>query len=236
MSKSKLVKIGSYANQVEAEHIQSLLEEQGIETFVEGGTSNTAMSYVGSAIGGVKLLAKDSDVESVKNVLATLESDNSAGEDWFCAKCEDSVDGSFEVCWSCGGPRNEVEGEAPPPPEYAAPLEDFGDKRGVVIDDDRDLSNPYSPSGVVSDSGPPAPHEPDPVAEDMAQRAFRASWIGMAVMPFLLNFYSLYLQLRLANGERTLSDRANRLWYWALGINVVAVCGWLALLQVGLLM
>lgn len=235
MSQTKLVKIASYATQVEAEHVQSLLEEQNIETFVDGGAANTAMSYVGSAIGGVKLLTKDTDAEVAKSILTSLESDSAVGEDWFCAKCEDTVDGSFEVCWSCGKPRHEVEGEAPAPPAYAAPLEDFGDQHDVVVDDGRDLSNPYSPSGVLSDAPAPSSTEADPIAEDMALRAFRASWVGLVLMPFLLNFYSIYLLLRLAYGDRTLSDRANRLWYWALGINLVAVCGWLAILQVGIL-
>ena len=57
MFESEYTKIASYPNAAEAEQIRNMLEENGIPAFVDGAHANTAMSFVGSALGGVKVFA-----------------------------------------------------------------------------------------------------------------------------------------------------------------------------------
>ena len=219
----RLIKVASYGSQVEAEHVVSLLREREIAAFVEGATVNTTLSAVASPLGGVTLLISEADLAAVQELLASPTSDELLRDDWYCGECEETNDASFEICWSCGEVREQIEVDNPlqnKPSPHPAPT-------------DRDLSNPYSPSHVDSraEKSSPNARSHDQIAEDMVIRAHRAAWIGAVVLPFILHAYSVYLLLRVATMRARMPEQANWLWYWALLIDVVTASFWIAYYQ-----
>ncbi len=90
---------------MDAHFAQGLLEAEGLQSFIEGEHANLALSYVGSAVGGVRLLVLDTDRQLALEVLNRAEEKAQGGEEWICGKCRETVDAGFDVCWSCGSDR-----------------------------------------------------------------------------------------------------------------------------------
>ena len=119
ISMVKLKKIRSYMTEFEAEQGKNLLAASGIEAFVEGANTQTALSFVGVAIGGVKLFVDEADRQRAAEVL-DAETVASTGP-WTCTTCFSEVDEGFDVCWKCGDSRPEAASEMAPESEPQAP-------------------------------------------------------------------------------------------------------------------
>ena len=65
----KLVTIATYMYPTDAYPVMSKLESEGIECFLDGENTVTAMPFLSNAIGGIKLNIKDSDAEKALNIL-----------------------------------------------------------------------------------------------------------------------------------------------------------------------
>jgi len=200
MTESTLVQIASYATEVEADYVRSLLREDGIPAYVDGAASNTMMSHIGTALGGVRLLTNSGNAEAAVKFLASLE-DNSthSGETWFCGECEETIDAGFQVCWACGKERHVVEGQV-----SAAASETRADE-------------PNNQDSTQADQ-----------VDDIVLRAYRASWIGFILLPIITHAYSMYLLLRVAAQQRNLSPTGDRLWYRAFAITTIGWLTWIA--------
>ena len=223
----RLVPVASLASQVEAEHVVSMLLERGITAFLEGANANTTFSSVGSSLGGVQLIVRETDISTVQEILASLAPSRTDSEGWFCTHCEEMLDQSFEICWSCGKDREEVGAEPPTQQTRQTPgLET------PIAAANRDLSNPYSPSLVDNKSEPnPSTQKRTENALEIVRRAHRAAWIGTLILPILLHAYSIYLLLRVAKTDAKLPKRVNRLWNWTLAIDIASICFWLLFLR-----
>jgi hypothetical protein len=229
---SDLSQIASYANAVEAEQMRAILEEHGVAAYVEGATVNTALSFIGNTLGGVKLLVPKSDAEKAVAIIHTLGgASETPGGDWFCGECEETVDAGFEVCWSCGQSRADV--QRPFPATVAGqPTEPVGEPHHhVEIEPDditeEDRLNPYA---SPRDNTPPPKISADedirinPEAEAMLLRAWRASVIGLVMCPLIIHMYSMYLLIRASMLTSTFSPAGTRRFYLALLINVFLGC------------
>lgn len=95
----------------------------------------------------------------------------------------------------------------------------------------------FTPGTLVEplpeESGPALPR-PDPRAEELALRAFRAAVLGFIVLPPVLNVYSLTLLVRAVGAPGDLSARARRQVGLAIAIDAVACAaagaiGWMLL-------
>jgi len=106
---SSLIKIATFHNPLEAHFAQGLLEAEGLQSYIEGEHANLALSYVGSAVGGVRLLVSEADRQLALAVLDRADESKATGAEWVCSKCCETVDVGFDVCWSCGSDR--------PPPQ-----------------------------------------------------------------------------------------------------------------------
>ena len=232
MARSEFVQIGSYATEVEANYVCSLLNEQGIQAFVDGAASNTMMSYVGTALGGVRLLTSADSAAAAIEFLAGLEDDTPAPEgQWFCGECKETIDANFEICWACGKERGIVEAPAPKFEHEIDQTIDVGlDNEIVVGRPTAPSSNPYVPPGV---SGSAAMENVTASSSDdidaMVLRAYRASLFGFVLIPVVTHAYSLYLLLSLAGPQANMSAKSNRLWYVAFAITTLGCIIWIAL-------
>lgn len=230
MPSSDLAQIASYASAVEADQMRAVLEEHGVTAFVDGAAAQTALSYVGSALGGVKLLVRATDAEKAIAIIDMLggSSDLASGE-WFCGECEEIVDAGFDVCWSCGKARSDVER---PLPAFAAAHQaeavselDHHAKIDAVDETDEDRLNPYA---SPRDNTPPPKIAADedvlinPEAEAILLRAWRASVIGLMLFPLITHLYSMYLLIRASMLTTKFSPAGNRRFYSAFVLNMVA--------------
>lgn len=236
MAASEFFEITACSNAMEAEQIRSILEEHGVSAFIDGANTNTALSYVGTALGGVRVLVPAADAEKAIEIVESARGESAVPSvPWYCGQCNETIDGAFEVCWSCGNPRADIEQPLPITPTNDACVES-GFEEGDVADTpipefsdlDYDESNPYaSPMTTGSTSAQcDKPPEINDEAEAMLLRAWRASIIGIVFFPVATHLYSMYLLIRAANTATTFSPNGQKRFYRAFGVNVVAGCLW----------
>jgi hypothetical protein len=113
----KLAILMKFENPFQAETVRIGLIEQGVKAFIENSESTRAMHYVGTALGGVKVLVPSGELSRAKELLHSMI--NEAGVEfsapWICGACKEEVDAGFEVCWSCGAERNADSAPSAPP-------------------------------------------------------------------------------------------------------------------------
>jgi len=87
--------------------MQSLLESQGIKTFMRN-------QYSSSVVGDLPFVEvvpqlyvlEDNDLERAIELLRLDLPVEDAGEDWVCPECGIDVEGNFARCWKCGTTRD----------------------------------------------------------------------------------------------------------------------------------
>ena len=207
MSESEFIEVANFALETEARQMQSLLESNGVPAFIDGATANTMMSYVGTALGGVRLLVKKSDVAAAAEILQSINhQDATDGGPWHCGECGEDVDAGFDLCWACGKPRSEVAMRQLTP-----------------------TSQP--PDTSDDDTGELAEVETNPADEATLRRAWRTSIIGLCLFPVVTHLYSMYLLIRVSANGRELAPPAQNLFYLTMAINVVGGCVWSVILK-----
>lgn len=237
MAESELVQIASYATEVEAEYVRSLLRENGIHAYVDGAASNTMMSHVGTALGGVRLLTSSGNAEAAIEFLASIGDDSrSSDAAWFCGQCEETIDANFDVCWACGRERAMVEGQVPVPEsetEPDRPIDADSKSQAVITSAPREPSHPYVPPGVADTATNQnfTTSSADDV-DEMVLRAYRASLLGFILLPVITHAYSMYLLLRAAAQPGNLSPIGDRLWHRAFAITTIGCLMWIVLITV----
>jgi hypothetical protein len=233
MVTSDFVEIAACANAVEAEQIRSVLDQHGVAAFVDGAAANTALSYVGTALGGVRVLVSATDAARAAEIVETgRDESNIMHSPWYCGQCHETIDGSFELCWSCGNAREDVERPLPDTGEevhFESEPEECDEIAATTLDySGYDESNPYASPMTPANSERQNEKRPEinEEAEAMLLRAWRASIIGTVCLPFVMHLYSMYLLIRAANTAAVLSPSGERRFYRAFAVNVVAGCVW----------
>ena len=77
-------KLRTFLTAFEAEQTQNRLREAGIGAWVEGAEAQTAMSYIGSALGGVAVVIADEDILAAEEI---LRDESPPGGPWTCRVC-----------------------------------------------------------------------------------------------------------------------------------------------------
>ncbi len=206
MADSEFRQIASFALETEAGQFKSILEENGIPAFIDGANANTMLSYIGTALGGIKLLVHTTDFERATEIIGSrIDDSTGACEAWYCGKCQEDVDAGFQVCWSCGEARADV--------EQSTPMDTN------EINTEVELARHLAINAE---------------AESMLQRAWQASIIGFLLFPIVINLYSMYLLVRASIIGAEFSPTSQKLFYKALVVNLLAGFLWSALLRVAI--
>ena len=225
----KLVQVGVFFEELGAIQAKNWLETEGVIAGVEGGSVSTALSHIGSALSGVRLLVAEIDYDRARELLLRYGETNSPGTSWYCGDCKETNEPSFDLCWSCGKTREEV--GVPFPADESKPVESSGftEISHAEIPAKIDSNNPYQPPLVSEPAISAQLDRPlDAVTEQMEQtiqRAWRASVIGLfiPIIPIpLLQIYSILLLLRI-DPEVPISQKAKRQFRWAWSLNILLI-------------
>lgn len=234
MPTSEFLKIASYANAADADHLKAVLQDHGIRAFVDGGDLQTSLSYIGSALGGVHVIVRSVDAEKALEIKEELSQEDHelTGEPWFCGECEEVVDAGFQVCWSCGGERSEVEAAMP----ATADFENENQQQPVLEDSDEPLpdkahfdeSNPFaSPQTKVAGTELAGkPNEINEEAEARLIRAWRAAILGLTFIPILGNIYSMYMLFAALKETSQFTPSGTWRFYGSFLLNMISTVAW----------
>ena len=229
MAISEFTKVANYGESNIAEHVCSILKENDIDAFVDGANANSMMSHVGTALGGVNLYVRNRDAEQAKILIDELMPDQEYSPPWFCGACNEEVEGNFELCWSCGGLRSEVEAVMPDLAKVAdRHFSAETQAEELVQQTDDQVRNPYTAPRTATkptEGGEAALEIFDEEADDNVRRAFRASVVGLVLLPIIAHTYSMYLLIKASSGGN-LSSRGSTLFLWTIVINVLSVVIW----------
>jgi len=133
--------IAKYGTPEEAHLLRNRLEAAGIRVFLDGETTAAWAWHFANALGGVKLLVPEEDLEAAREVLALGDEQHAAAsaedqlawdqpsDSWDCAECGEEVDLNMDVCWACGATREPA--EAPDSQDEAAPEAEPEKRQGV---------------------------------------------------------------------------------------------------------
>lgn len=100
-------------------HYQSVLEANGIETFMKNrfGTSGSGELPFVEVVPQLWVL-DDADVERARRLIDELhneQGESKAGK-WICSSCETPQEGVFTHCWKCSAPRPDDQPASDPGP------------------------------------------------------------------------------------------------------------------------
>jgi hypothetical protein len=259
MARTKFVTIATFLTPEMAYLARTRLDAEGIAAFLENESAVGMLGVLSNAVGGVKLQVEQADVERAAEILelATDDDDGSGSNvvdvvPWTCGQCGEEVEGTFDVCWSCGASRD---GEVDPTFKSHAPRtkktkpespgsELSGDERDSPATPENDApplplrhdDNPYRSPQTLSPltDGANAPREltDDDIAEDetpdqLALRAFRAAILGLFffMCAGLLNLYSVYVLAKIGSPGRLSAPMKTR-YLIALVIDLAVALVW----------
>lgn len=171
----------------EAEHLQQVLAAKGIEVFVEGVHSSNTFG-MNALMGAIKIKVREEDLPSARQALSELH--NNSGTAWYCGACQETNEPSFDYCWKCGGQRSDVEAEPPTASRGGADV-DVTDFRSQHPSQANFNPSPYAPPQTESTTD--LPSEESSEYEELVNRAYRASIIGLVTLPVVLHLYSCLL-------------------------------------------
>lgn len=158
----------------------------------------TTFSYIGTAMGGVRVQVA---IEDLPRAQALLEADRQAlllAHPWICSQCNEQNEPSFELCWNCGKPlEDDVKGRIGEPEEESPSAEpELAMTVDRIASPRFDQLNPYHPAAPV-DEPQATPAATETLAHEdlqsLTRRALTAAVIGLILCPPLINFYSLFL-------------------------------------------
>lgn len=211
----QLVEVARFDDLFKAETLKIGLEELGIPAFVEGAETNRAMHYIGTALGGIKVLVPAERKREAQLAIEKISLESGEAPAWICPSCGEEVEGNFETCWSCRAERP-ADAKLAPPRETRDDDED-ADAETVPARDDE--ANPYSAPRTTKPMTAAAPGMDGAQVEAAVLRAWRASVIGLFFCPVLLHAYSMYVLIDTRDAIGLLSETGKRRRFWATVIN-----------------
>ena len=113
--------IYSARDAMEAHFLQGLLEQEGINSVIQGEALEGAwanLPITTNALPGVwvneedvpraRPIADEYELREIKSRSSAQEEDKPAGPTWKCSKCGEEVEDQFDECWKCGAERPET--------------------------------------------------------------------------------------------------------------------------------
>jgi len=90
-------------NAIEANILKGLLHHQGINVQLMGETLQGAVGELPPDAAQVTVLVDSDDYQQALACYQQFQK-QSTSPPWFCSKCQEHNEGSFDFCWRCGEP------------------------------------------------------------------------------------------------------------------------------------
>ena len=195
MSNRGLTFLAECQTEFEAAIMRSTLERNGVECYLTNTATATALSYVGTAIGGTQIHVFEDDLSLARKLTEKPPYDSLDTTEWYCTLCEEEQEAAFDVCWKCG--RSRASG-------------------GRTISSDDKLASEPAERELSVDLSELAKLERDVV------RAWRASLFGVVSLPVLLHLYSAFLLIAVGLTGEKLPLKTKKM-FWSAAIIDLAV-------------
>ncbi|TWU23363.1 hypothetical protein Pla52o_28990 [Novipirellula galeiformis] len=237
-----MVSVREYADAFSAETIRIRLAAAGIRSLVTGTDAAVALSMGGAGTDRlVRIEVASADYQRAVDLLRADERLIQSAGPWICSRCEEQNEPAFEVCWSCNKRRSEQDATGRHVPKTQDGFEshlgagDFVSETSTEPINDSD--NPYHPPTLISDlpEHPPKKRnerrdvhaEIDESVAESVKRAYLSSIVGILVFPPLLNFYSLYVTLKIpATAYRDATARRKLIFAWVVNSICILLGVW----------
>ena len=225
----ELLPLAYFGSVIEADQVRAMLERHEIPTRIDGEAAGNVLAMM-PALTRVQLLVRRDDLARAQQLLREFENRlDQPGEPWYCGRCEEIIEGGFEVCWSCGGDRDEV--------AALVPRFDFSHKTPTVKleRDPEQEANPYASPLAREEEVTGYATEGDEIAagkkypqtlEEVVAAAYRASIIGFFFFPIVMQTYSVYLLYWGATQQESLSPLDRRRFALASVLNILGLVIW----------
>ncbi len=107
---SNWITIRTFDNYIEANIVENVLNEEGIETLMQDENTVTANWLWSNAIGGIKLQIKEEDIAAAKDILEQLSNQNTSERETvgFYENTE-GLDENNRICVYCGSKNTKQE-------------------------------------------------------------------------------------------------------------------------------
>ena len=202
---SDFEEVARFSNPFEARQALILLSQNGLEAFIEGENTNSTLWYVGTAIGGVKLLVASGEKSKALEILnEPVGTNTGSSAAWQCGNCFAEVDAGFDICWRCDKDRED------------------NSKNAINADavGDPDLQSRYIQDKPTMPSPESSVHDE---SEYLIERAWRAAVLGFVFLPPFTHIYSLGMLWEAFSLSTPISPRSKRLAIAALTLDIIAV-------------
>ena len=95
------------ADRIEAQLLSDFLDRHLVDSRVLGDFLSGAMGELPADIYPSVWIVHNDDLERGRELLQRFLADSArdSGPSWVCRGCGELVDGSFDLCWRCGGDR-----------------------------------------------------------------------------------------------------------------------------------
>ncbi len=214
----KLVTVAKCLQFWEAEILSERLRNAGILAFVQGAEANLNLSYVGTALGGVRVQVPESELEVARKVIQEDEQQRQTAGNWRCPRCVEPNEASFDFCYSCAKPRDasseRVDKLTPDANPYRSPS---------IVDETADRQDPQAPVFEVGKVD-------FAMAKHWLHYGKRAVIIGL-ILPFPpLHVLSIYCTVRARRvGAQKIAELRWTL-YWVELLNTFLLTAWVLVL------
>jgi len=247
-SEHRLVVVAKYETEIQAQIYVSYLEEYGITAVLQGANTNTTLSVIGVAL-GVGLAVRKRDAQQATRLL-TLSHETVAAQGsavaWVCGSCGETVDGDFDICWSCSSDRSpdavistrentHLDGAAEEQVEMGSSESDGLPAFNSQLEANLNPlpSQAFEREDDANERGDDAKSYANSVdeamktADDLLHRALISAVIGLLIVPLIFHVYSLYLLFSI---HQKLDTPRVRHFMLTLGLVVLGVGTWIVIL------
>ncbi|MEM6688319.1 MAG: DUF2007 domain-containing protein [Planctomycetota bacterium] len=81
--------------------LQGHLKDAGIQARLHGTSAGEAFAMGGGITDGYSIRVPAEQQEQALRIIAELRDDSR--QPWQCGRCDEINEGSFDICWACGG-------------------------------------------------------------------------------------------------------------------------------------
>ena len=212
------------ADQFEAQTIRIRLAAEKIPVLITGTDPNHAWSLGGAPTSRpVRVEVKSSDLTRADTLLKQDRLRATQAESWICCRCHEKNEPTFDICWSCNKMHEDATNG-----DQGSLLENASKIQGDAFSEmaqrpEQTLAGTQAKSKTekqslfdrkrpqTSPAHLPSFHNKENQAESLS-RCARSTVLGLLLFPPLLNFYSIYLLLKIDPAVYRNTDTQCRVW------------------------